>query len=180
MANNPCALLGTDADARADGGEGVAVRNVNCASALRLPMLAVEAMASRGSGTTDGTGAARVPARVLVVEDDQALGELVAAALGAEGHAAAVARRGTTALHLLELEGRPDVVLLDLGLPDMTADEFARRYRALPGPHAPLVVVSGADAVAAAEATERLGAAGFVAKPFDLDALLDVVARHAA
>ncbi|CAA9228029.1 MAG: hypothetical protein AVDCRST_MAG77-840 [uncultured Chloroflexi bacterium] len=41
-------------------------------------------------------------------------------------------------------------------------------------------MVTGADPADAAAATERLGAVGFVAKPFDLDTLLDVVGRHAA
>jgi DNA-binding response OmpR family regulator len=144
------------------------VRNVNCAHALSEPMIAATAMPTNAT------------ARVLVVEDDRALAELLAAALGAEGHDAAVAQRGTAALRLLEQrQPPPDVVLLDLGLPDMTADEFARRYRALPGPHAPLVVCTGADTVVAAEATQRLSAAGFLAKPFDLDTLLDLVDRHA-
>ncbi len=115
---------------------------------------------------------------MLVVEDDRSIAALVAATLDAEGHAATLAARGSTALRLLQHDLAPDVVLLDLGLPDMDADEFARRYRALPGPHAPLVVFTAADTATAAEATERLGATGFMAKPFDLDALLALVDRH--
>ena len=113
---------------------------------------------------------------MLVVEDDRGIADLVAAALGAEGHRPTLAGRGTAALGLLERDGPPpDVVLLDLGLPDMDADEFVRRYRALPGPHAPLIVFSAVDAVVAAQATERLGASGLLTKPFDLDTLLAVV-----
>ena len=66
-------------------------------------------------------------------------------------------------------------------MPGMDGWEFARRYRALPaappGPPAPLVCVTGEPDRAAWGA--RLGAAATLGKPFDLDALVAVVARYA-
>jgi CheY-like chemotaxis protein len=118
---------------------------------------------------------------VLVVEDEIELRELVAAVLAAEGYRPVSAPHGAAALALLEAARRTadagaELILLDLHPPGVDGEEFVARYRRTPGPHAPIVLgaaVSGAEAVALAE---RLGAAGFVRKPFDFDALLGVVA----
>lgn len=59
----------------------------------------------------------------------------------------------------------------------MNGWEFARRYRVLPGPHAPLVCVTAA--VDAAAHGAQIGAAATLGKPFDLDELLTVVGRYA-
>jgi CheY-like chemotaxis protein len=77
--------------------------------------------------------------RVLVVEDSPACAESTAMLLRLFGHEALVARDGATAL-ALAAAGPHDVVLLDLGLPDMTGHEVARRLRALLLPRLPLLV----------------------------------------
>jgi CheY-like chemotaxis protein len=68
-------------------------------------------------------------------------------------------------------------VLLDLRMPVVDGVEFARRYRRTPAPHAPLVVLS-AEPDGAVRAA-RIGAADYLAKPFDLTALIDAVGRQA-
>jgi DNA-binding response OmpR family regulator len=116
---------------------------------------------------------------LLVVEDDPSLRELVAWALLDEGYRAHSAPDGATALALLARPDAPPVgaVLLDLRLPDMPGEAFAAAYRRLPGPPAPLLVFTAAPPAEAAAAAARLGAAGVVPKPFDLDALLATVGR---
>ena len=70
---------------------------------------------------------------------------------------------------------RPNVIHLDMLMPLMDGWEFARRYHETPGPHAPLIVVTAArDAGARAG---QINAAGFLAKPFRLDALFACVAE---
>jgi DNA-binding NarL/FixJ family response regulator len=68
---------------------------------------------------------------------------------------------------------KPDVILLDLRMPAMDGEAFARAYRRLPNATAPIILTSalpGAEAHAA-----RIGATGCLAKPFDLDDLLAAV-----
>lgn len=116
------------------------------------------------------------PRRVLVVEDDPDLAQLIAEALVDSDLAVRSAPDGVAALSLLPT-WPPSLILLDLSMPLMSGEEFAEQYRALPGPHAPLVVVSGASD--AAERAARIAARSVVAKPFDIDALRLLVERYA-
>jgi DNA-binding response OmpR family regulator len=113
------------------------------------------------------------------VEDDPALRELVVCILTAEGYRAHGAPDGAAALALLARPDAPPVgaVLLDLRLPDMDGPAFAAAYRRLPGTPAPLLVFTAAPPAEAAAAAARVGAAGVVPKPFDLDELLAAVGR---
>jgi len=111
---------------------------------------------------------------VLVVEDDPDLAALEADLFEEHGHRVEVASNGREALAAV---GRapPDLILLDMKMPVMSGREFADEYRrAQPSP-APIVVVTAADdaQVRAAE----VGASGWIAKPFDPDALVEKVMR---
>ena len=111
---------------------------------------------------------------ILVVDDDAAVRALVALALDDEGYRVATAADGSDALALLRRcrVQRPDLILLDWRM-RTPAWVFAKEYRSLPGPKAPIVVLTGAqDAV---EAALEIDAQGFLCKPFDLDELLQVV-----
>jgi CheY-like chemotaxis protein len=110
---------------------------------------------------------------VLVVDDDGVLRGLLVDVLGEEGYRVEAVPDGRAALHAVA-QRSPDVILLDLGMPDMGGEEFARVYRALPPPHAPLVLLTGCAGAEAAG--ERAGAVAVVVKPFNLDDLLLAVA----
>ena len=84
---------------------------------------------------------ARPDRPVLVVDDDAAIRRVIAAAVAEEGYAVAEAADGAAALALVRA-APPCLILLDLRMPGMNGWEFARRYRALPGPRAPLVCVT--------------------------------------
>src|SRR5687768_2453278 len=115
---------------------------------------------------------------VLVVEDDPAIREMVVEALAGEGYRAVPAPDAATALAILDGAGPAlGAVLLDLRLPDMDGRALAARLRAGPPGAPPLIVFTAAPPAEAAADAVALGAAGFVTKPFDLDVLLDVVAR---
>lgn len=106
-------------------------------------------------------------AHVLVVEDEAAIAETVLYALRSEGYAASHCLPGGEALQRLQA-GDIDVVVLDVGLPDLGGFEVCRRLRAQPGPAAQLPVIfltarnDEVDRVLGLE----LGADDYMTKPF--------------
>lgn len=114
---------------------------------------------------------------VLIVEDDAFVAETMAEVLRDEGYDVAVAADGQQALDWLANNAAPDLILLDLWMPNVDGEEFRQRQLANPALAAiPVVVVS-----AAADARKRaqaLGAATVLQKPIDLTRLLDVVELH--
>ena len=107
-------------------------------------------------------------ASVLVVEDDDETRAVLVRELGSRGYRIHEAIDGASALERWSA-GRPDVVLLDLGLPDMDGLEVIRRIRR--EAMTPIVILSGRFAEREkVEALER-GADDYVTKPFGLDEL---------
>jgi DNA-binding response OmpR family regulator len=114
--------------------------------------------------------------RILVVEDDAALRSLVAFALEDEGYAVDAVADGAAAAASVATRP-PHLILLDLWLPRLGGQDFARRYLAGPGPHAPVLVLSARPLSEVVGAAEAIGAAGFLRKPFDLEDLMAAVRR---
>ena len=113
---------------------------------------------------------------MLVVEDDPATRALIAEVLSEAGCDVLPVHDGLPGLHAALAES-PDVILLDQHTPDLDGAGFLRLYRALPGPHARVVLLSGdADLPQLAAA---LGADGYLVKPFDLDGLIAAVSAEA-
>ena len=107
--------------------------------------------------------------RVLVVEDDPAIRQLIAFALSDEGYEVEEAANGRTALERVERQ-HPDLIILDMKMPEMDGWQFARLYRARYDHRVPIIVLT-----AARDAAQRSGdieAEDYVAKPFDLDQLI--------
>jgi CheY-like chemotaxis protein len=134
-----------------------------------------------GGDQGDSMQPSAAPVRpVLVVDDEAAIRAVLVALLRDEGYAVAQAADGAAALGVVRATP-PRLILLDMRMPGMDGWEFARRYWARPpdrpGPRAPLVCVTAA--VDAAAWGAQIGAAATVGKPFDLDAVLAVVRRHA-
>jgi DNA-binding response OmpR family regulator len=108
---------------------------------------------------------------ILLVEDEPALRTTAAAALKLADYRVACAADGIAALARVH-ESRPDLVVLDLHMPDMDGWEFLRVFRSLPGcATTPVVVMSAAHQVK----LEELDIQAFFEKPFDLDRFLDVI-----
>ena len=106
---------------------------------------------------------------ILVVEDDAAVRNLMAVTLETRGYRYHLAQNGTEAL-IQATAHQPDVMLLDLGLPDMEGIEIIRKVRSWS--NMPIIVIS-----ARAEDTDKVealdaGADDYLTKPFSVDELL--------
>jgi len=110
--------------------------------------------------------------RVLVVEDERDVAELVADVLELEGFEARVAS-GNVALDEA-LRFRPDVILLDLMMPDVDGFEVARRFRANPVT-APLPIIVMTAMHDAPRRAQQVGTNYFLAKPFDINELVRTI-----
>jgi two-component system chemotaxis response regulator CheY len=110
--------------------------------------------------------------RILIVDDDESIRQIVRICLSDEGYEVFEASNGQVALNMLT-EIAPMLILLDLRMPVMDGWEFAKRYERIPGPRAP--VVAFVAALNAEQDCADLDAAGILAKPFDLDDLLRAV-----
>ena len=106
---------------------------------------------------------------ILVVEDDPSVAEVLTTALGARGHTVIVTRSGEAALRAVS-GSEPDVVLLDLGLPDMDGVDVCRSVRERSG--VPLIVVTADGDEHRKVQTLDLGADDYVTKPFSMPELM--------
>lgn len=119
-----------------------------------------------------GQPAPRRSQRVLVVEDDAETRGVMRAALENDGLEIVETGDGFEALAECERQA-PGVVVLDLGLPNMSGQEFVTAYRQLRTVSAPIVVVSAHND--GRQIARDLGAAAFLPKPFSLEELSRVV-----
>jgi two-component system, OmpR family, KDP operon response regulator KdpE len=114
--------------------------------------------------------AASAPLRVLVVDDEPAIRRFLRTSLGAQGYQVLEAENARAALEAFR-RNPPDVLVLDLGLPDRDGFEVIRELRAA-GSAAPIVVLSSrADEAGKVQALD-LGADDYVTKPFSVEELL--------
>src|SRR5438094_10247339 len=107
-----------------------------------------------------------MPGRVLIVDDDAPTRLLLIDLL--EGYEVQEAADGAEALARLAT-WPPDVILLDAVMPGVDGRAFARAYQQTPGPHAPIVLITGAAGARQRVAEE--GADAYLVKPFDLGGL---------
>ena len=114
-------------------------------------------------------------ARILVVDDDQVIQQLLKVNLELEGYAVEVASDGEEALATFD-GFHPDLVLLDIMMPKLDGWEVARRLKATEGGQVPIVLLSARAQEADVQKGTDLGVAAYVTKPFDPIQLLDLVA----
>ncbi len=112
------------------------------------------------------------PVRALVVDDEPTIGELVSTALRYEGWEVRTALTGFAAVKAAK-SWEPDVILLDVMLPDLSGLEVLRRVRAT-HPYVPVLFLTAKDAVEDRVAGLTAGGDDYVTKPFSLE---EVVAR---
>ena len=114
--------------------------------------------------------AGTAPDRILVVDDEPAILRFLRAGLGSQGYVVVEATTGQAALDLVR-QNRADLVVLDLGLPDLDGLEVISRIRAS-GQMLPILVLSSRDDEGAKVRALDLGADDYVTKPFGVEELL--------
>jgi CheY-like chemotaxis protein len=115
-------------------------------------------------------------ARILVVEDEDTIGQVLAETLADEGYEVRRSRDGSEALEVLK-RWRPDLILLDLMMPVMDGWAFRAAQRRLGGAvsKVPVIVLSATREISFR--ADELGAVEALSKPFELTQLVDVVGR---
>lgn len=121
------------------------------------------------------TSGQRLP--ILLVDDDESILSTVRLLLTEEGYPVVVAANGKEALQHIATQ-KPSLILLDMKMPVMDGWAFAMAYRDFPGPHAPIVVMTAAHD--ARQRAAEIAADDVIAKPFDVNRLLDIVRKYAA
>lgn len=113
--------------------------------------------------------------RLLVVEDEPTLRELLSASLELSGFQVITAESGTQALEAVRAQ-RPDLIVLDVMLPDFNGFEVARRLRERPvgqgTGHPPILFLTARDAAEDRISGLRAGGDDYVTKPFNLEELI--------
>jgi len=108
--------------------------------------------------------------RVLLVEDDYQVGETLLSTLRMENYAVDWVRDGAEVLPMLEA-GEYELMVLDLGLPNISGDEILKKVRAHDDP-IPILLLTARDSVQDKVAGFDLGADDYLTKRFDIDELL--------
>jgi CheY-like chemotaxis protein len=144
---------------------------------LELPLVAArdEAVPEPAPGPTPEAPA--VGRRVLIVDDNTDAADLIADALQSLGHLTKVAYDGPSALQAAP-EFRPELALLDIGLPVMDGYELGRRLSNVPGcEQVKLVALTGYGQTTDRERSREAGFDEHLVKPIDLERILNVIDR---
>lgn len=114
-------------------------------------------------------------ANILVIDDDESLREIIAAALGAAGHTVGLAKDGNEGLQALR-RSPPDLVISDIVMSEMDGLEMVRRLRSL-FPNLPVIAMSGHSSYSDLylKMAKLLGARRVLTKPFKVEQLLAAV-----
>ena len=117
-----------------------------------------------------------IGSRILLVDDSPLSRKIASAMLVGDGFDVLEAENGEQALDLA-LSARLDLILLDLGLPDMNGCDVARHLRTIPDmQHIPIIAVTGNGTPEAFEEAQSAGIDDLLVKPIDRDDLVQTVA----
>jgi two-component system, OmpR family, KDP operon response regulator KdpE len=117
--------------------------------------------------------------KILIVDDEPPIRKLLRVGLGAEGYAVEEASNARNAIEEVAA-WRPDLIVLDLGLPDLSGQDLLRRWREA-GLEIPIIILSSRTDETGIVAALELGADDYVSKPFgmkELVARIRVALRH--
>ena len=116
------------------------------------------------------------PARILVVDDDQSSRELLARILTSAGHRVTALTDGREAVAALDAGDPPDLVVSDIRMAEMDGLQVIDAFRER-APETPVILVTAFGNIDGALEAIRRGAADYLSKPYDVDAIKLVVAR---
>ena len=132
-------------------------------------MTGLAAMTGHNRASEPMTDDEQIP-RVLVVDDEPSIRELVQVALKFHGCAVTTAATGHDALRLAD-SNRPDLIVLDVMLPDIDGFEVVRRLRA-GGNEVPVIFLTARDTTSDTVTGLALGGDDYITKPFSVEALV--------
>lgn len=113
---------------------------------------------------TQPTSTAKQPEKIVIVEDSPALSDIYKTRLDALGYSCTVASDGIAALYFIQNE-LPDLVLLDLMVPDIAGDQILKRMRASEwGKNIPVLVISNLNEADAPAGLRGLGIVDYIVK----------------
>ena len=116
-------------------------------------------------------------AKILYIEDNPGNRTLVQRILLVEDYDVFEAEDGPTGIEIA-LREKPDLILMDMNLPDIDGYELARRMRAIPElAHIPIIAMTANVMQGDREKTLAAGCSGYIPKPIDVDELPNQVAR---
>lgn len=118
-------------------------------------------------------------AKVLIVDDEVGIRELLREILEDEGYAVETAENGLQANERLEAE-RPDVILLDIWMPDVDGITLLRQWMGRQPPAPPVIMMSGHATIDTAVEATRIGAIDFLEKPISMQKLLPAIKEAVA
>lgn len=115
--------------------------------------------------------------RILIVEDNALVREMYRSALKSTGAQLLETQRGELVVDIVRRE-RPDLVILDLMLPDISGKDVAKRLKASPDTSSvPLLAVSNTVTAGDEASLKAIGFSGLVTKPIDIRSFAQTVAR---
>ena len=116
--------------------------------------------------------------RILIVDDDESIRELLRLHLSSAGYQVQVAADAIAAGYSV-LRGAPDLIITDISMPHMTGFEFVAALKADPSvPYIPVIFLTSIED--GDLRGKELGAVGYITKPVRADKLLSLVAQHVA
>ena len=123
-----------------------------------------------------GSVATMTAPRVLVIDDEPRLLQVIESFLTLEGLSVSCAQSAEAGLRILA-ELTPDLVVIDINMPGIDGLEVCRRIKA-ESPTTPVLIFSGRGSVRDSERAQLAGASDFVEKPFNLQNLLALIHKH--
>src|SRR5260370_20427421 len=114
--------------------------------------------------------------KILIVDDDKKIAAALAVRLAAAGYETLVAYAGVEGLKLA-LGDRPDLVIMDLWMPDGVGFVIAERLKHFEPAHLPVIFITASKKENLWELAQEAGAGGFFEKPYDAEKLLRAIAR---
>ena len=115
------------------------------------------------------------PARILVVDDEESIRDLLRLVLTGQGYSVVTASGGEEAIEYLEAQPF-DLVITDLVMPTVNGVEVLRAAKRI-DPNFPVIVITGYPSVETVTELVRLGAGDYLTKPFNVDVVIVTVAK---
>lgn len=133
-------------------------------------------VSAKEMGTSDAVLQVVTAKNVLVIDDDPDIGDLLTAFLSNEKYTVKVAESAEQALNHLQHEARPDIILLDLSLPNISGDKLLEILNLRSDRHEiKIIITSGWDNLESRAA--KSGADGFMKKPLQFNKLSDLLSK---